>query len=125
MRRFFLVVVLAGCTGEASVPPTLEILAPADGATVCGAPLAVQLEVQDFTLVPVEDGGDPVPNEGHADVYLNGQPVMMTAEPQFELTIPEAGMYQLRVDLVRADHVALDPYVGEFVYVEVDEAACP
>ena len=35
------------------------------------------------------------------------------------------GLYQLKVELSNADHTAVEPYAGDFVYVTVDATRCP
>lgn len=127
MRGPLLSVVLVACSGDPSTPkgpPALGIVAPADGATVCGSPLHVELDVRNFDLVePGDEEGELPEGAGHVDLTLNGQVVNMTAETAFDLDV-EPGEYQLRAELVNADHSAIEPYVGSTVYFTVDEAAC-
>lgn len=130
MRRPLLVLSLVACTGEPEpepndAPPTLAILAPSEGEVVCGDPLHVELEVENFDLVaPGEEEGVLPEDAGHVDLTLNGQVVNMTAETVFDLIAIDAGEYQLRAELVKADHSPIEPYVGVTVYFTVDEAAC-
>jgi hypothetical protein len=114
---------LVGCPAEEGAPALL-IAAPVDGTVVCGSPLHVELEVTDFVLVPLTDGTDVEPGTGHVDVYLNGQPATMVEALSFDLPEVAPGAWQLRAELVNADHTAIDPYVGDLVYVTVDPDAC-
>ncbi len=116
---------LLGCPPETVDEPTLSIVAPADGSTVCGSPLAVELDIENFVLVDLDEGLDPEPGSGHVDVYLNGQSATMASGASFEVEAVTPGEYQLRAELVAADHTALDPYVGAFVYIAVSDGACP
>jgi hypothetical protein len=120
-----LLALLFGCPSGPEGDPSLVILTPEDGSTVCGDPLHVEVQVENFELVPLVEGEEPEPGTGHVDVWLNGQSAGMTELEAFDLEGVEPGEYQLRADLVLADHETLDPYVGDFVYVTVDPAACP
>jgi hypothetical protein len=120
---------LAACSGDPSDkpdgPPSIAFVAPTEGAVVCGDPLHVELEVRSFDLVaPGDEEGELPEGAGHVDLTLNGQVVNMTAETVFDLPAVEAGEYQLRAELVNADHSPIEPYVGVTVYFTVDEAAC-
>lgn len=106
--------------GDAGTP-AVRIVTPAADAVVCGDPLVVVLEVEDFVLAPVgDDGGD-----GHCDVSLNGQEVAMTADTTLEIPDVADGLYQLTAELVNADHSAITPYAGDTIYATVDATACP
>ena len=118
-----LLLLALACATPDEGPPAVTIVSPADGATVCGAPLAVTLEVSGLTLVPPEDT-DAAPGSGHVDVMLNGQDVAMTGTERFEVTGVPEGAYQLKVELSNADHTAIEPYAGDLVYIDVTEAAC-
>lgn len=125
MARFSLLA-LVGCAGSSDTDglPSIAIVAPVDGATVCGTPLLVDLQIENFILVDPSEGTVPREGEGHVDVYLNGQTVDMTPDESFDIPVVEDGVWQLRVELVNADHTALLPYAGALAYVTVDSAAC-
>ena len=118
-----LLLLALACENPDEGPPTVTIVSPMDEATVCGAPLAVTLEVSGLTLVP-PDSGDTTPGTGHVDVMLNGQDVAMTGTERFEVTGVPEGAYQLKVELSNADHTPVDPYAGDLVYIDVTEDAC-
>ncbi len=104
------------CSPDAG-PPSVRILAPADGERICGSSVPVELEVEGLTLVDVaEDGG---PGTGHVDVMLNGQEAHMTSAESFTLVDVAAGAWQLKVELSNADHTPVEPYAGDFVYIDV------
>lgn len=109
---------LAGCAapdGGASV----AILAPEDGARVCGTPLHVELAVEGLVF------GDPSDLDGpHVDVMLNGQDVEMVAAETFDVPDVADAVWQLKVELSGADHAPIVPYAGDFVYVTVAASAC-
>jgi hypothetical protein len=111
---------------DADDPPFVEILSPVDGDTVCGAPLAVSLDVAGVTLVDPNDPPDPLPDgAAHVDVSLNGQDAVMTDSADFSIPDVVDGEFQLKVELVNADHTPLTPYAGDFLYVTVAATACP
>jgi hypothetical protein len=120
---------LNACTGTDDAPDTgtgpigLVLVSPADGDTVCGAPLVVETDVQNFVLTneTIEDGP---PNEGHLHLYLNGQEVAQSDQERIEMTDVAEAEYQLKVDLALANHQALNPYVGTTIYVTVDDSVC-
>lgn len=115
---------LACTKAEPEGDPSLVIVIPAEGATVCGDPLTVEVDVQDFELVPLTDGERVSPGTGHVDVFLNGQSATMVSEQTFELDGVQDGEWQLKCELVNADHTALEPYVADLVYVTVDATVC-
>ncbi|MFN7145792.1 MAG: hypothetical protein ACK4YP_18600, partial [Myxococcota bacterium] len=123
---------LLACTGEpVNTDPTITIVAPADGSTVCGTPLVVETVVENFTLVePFPEGTEelPEPGTGHIDVALNGQEAsdwMFGGETLVIPSVPDGdGAYQIKVELSNADHTPIEPYAGDYVYVTVDTAAC-
>ncbi len=104
------------CTPD-TVPPSVSILAPEEGAALCGPDVAVELAVEGLTLVdPNTDGGA---GTGHVDVMLNGQDALMAASESFTLHGVEAGAWQLKVELSNADHTPVEPYAGDFLYIDV------
>ncbi|MEQ1503571.1 MAG: hypothetical protein ABMB14_15140 [Myxococcota bacterium] len=110
---------------EADGPPSLAFVAPTDGGVVCGSPLEIVLDVQNFELVdPYGDEADAEPGTGHVDLSLNGQVVNMTSDTSFTLPDIVPGEYQLRAELVNADHTSIEPYTGQTIYFEVDASAC-
>jgi hypothetical protein len=109
---------LVGCAASDEAA-AVAILVPEDGATVCGAPLRVELDVRGVVF------DDPADLEGpHVDVMLNGQDVRMIAAEAFDVPDVADAVWQLKVELSGADHAPIVPYAGDFVYVTVAEAAC-
>lgn len=120
---------LFGCAGEGpsdsgSCDPSIELVSPADGDTVCGSPLVIEATVSDFELTN-EEIDDPPPCIGHLHVYLNGQEAAQADKGRVEVNDVADGTWQLRLDLQNADHTALTPYVGtDPVYITVAAAGC-
>ena len=134
MRATLALLTLAGCDpadsgdsgGIGACVPSLAILAPVDGATVCSDAFDVQLEIGGLTLEDPYNPPDPIPPcSGHVDLTLNGQDVAMTGGDTTTITGAEDGFeYQLKAELSNADHTPMDPYVGEFIYITASAAAC-
>jgi len=122
-----LALLLLGCTGGSGDAtggaPSLTLIAPTDGSTVCGAPLHVEADVENFVLTLAAEDLAP-PGSGHMHVYLNGQEEVETDQESVDLPDIVPGEYQVRLDLAYADHSALIPYVGTTVYVTVDNDVC-
>lgn len=113
-----LLVLLMGCSKDSPMP-SIAFLTPLDGDRVCGLPLEVDIDVQNFAL-----GSEEVDGLGHIDFSLNGQEVTMTHSTTFSLPDVDDGLYQLQAELVRSDHTSIEPYTGETIYVTVDNALC-
>lgn len=123
-----LILALLACTGDGgdtatSDAPSLTLVSPEDGDIVCGTPLVVVTELENFRLTN-ETIEDPPPDLGHMHVYLNGQEVAQTDDTTVEINDVADAEYQLTVDIAHADHTALDPYVGVTIYVTVDSSTC-
>lgn len=112
---------------DPSGPPSLEIVTPEDGATVCGDPLHVELDVRNFELQdPYADpDAPPSATAGHVDLFLNGQSVSMVGATESDIPGVKDGEYRLSANLANADHTAVDPFVGDFLFITVDASACP
>jgi hypothetical protein len=109
---------LLGCAASDEAA-SVTILVPEDGATVCGTPLRVELDVRALAFDDPDDLDGP-----HVDVMLNGQDVQMVAAESFDVPGVADAVWQLKVELSGADHAPIVPYAGDFVYVTVAETAC-
>ncbi len=113
-------------SAEPSGAPTVTILEPAAGATVCSTSFHVRLQIENLTLVDPYTPPDPLPpNSGHVDVTLNGLDVEMTQGEELDIGAAESGFeYQLKAELSNADHTPIEPYAGDFIYFKAEESAC-
>lgn len=117
------------CSGDepaesgASEAPVLTLVSPAEGDVVCGTPLVVVTELQNFRLTN-ETIEDPPVDLGHLHVYLNGQEVAQADDTTVSVNDVADNEYQLSVDIAHADHTGVKPYVGVTVYVTVSATAC-
>jgi hypothetical protein len=110
-------------TDSTAGAPAITLVSPQDGAVVCGTPLVVVAEIENFRLTnkTIEDAP---PDLGHMHVYLNGQEVAQADEETVIVNDVADALYQLKIDISHADHSALDPYVGDLAYVTVDSSVC-
>jgi len=99
-----------------SSPATVEIVEPADGATVSGASAHVVLRLNGATIVS-ETTTDIRPDEGHVHLFLNGEVVSMNYGLEQDLQVAP-GTYVLRAEFVAADHAPFNPRVesGDVVF---------
>lgn len=105
--------------------PYVELVAPLEGAVVCGTPLRVEVCVANIVLVPPSDPEDAEPGTGHVDIQLNGQDASMVWETETDISDVSDGEWQLKVELSYADHTPVQPYAGDLAYVTVDATECP
>ena len=103
--------------------PVLTLMSPVDGEHVCGTPLVVVTELENFRLTN-ETIEDPPPDLGHLHLYLNGQEVAQAEDTTIEVNDVAEAEYQLSVDIAHADHSGVEPYVGATIYVTVEAVAC-
>ena len=137
MRWFVLlaaVVLLALGPGAAAgaAAPTLQVLAPADGAALTGDAVAVSFQVGDFQIVPStvpisEYGKRPDlnrPGQGHLHLTLDTFPLVVwdQAGPYTFASVP-AGQHRLLVELANNDHSSLSPPVAREVRFSIAPAA--
>lgn len=123
------VVLGAGCASgtqdTGALPaPTITLITPAEGAVVCGEPLALEVLVTDYVLVGFDQPESSVPGVGHVDIKLNGQNRWMTDDTVFEIPQVDDGVYWIEALLVDGEHHALAPSVSDAAEVTVDDEAC-
>ena len=84
---------------------TVRIVAPADGTTLRSDTVALQVDVRDFTLVPLVGGpGTADSTRGHLHVTVDGQVVQMPGDAAaVDVCVPE-GEHTIAVVLVAEDH---------------------
>lgn len=92
-----------------SSPATVEIVSPANGATVTGTSVHVVLKLTGATIVTATTTNIK-PDEGHVHLYLNGQIVSMNYGLEQDLPVTP-GTYVFRAEFVAADHAPFNPRV--------------
>lgn len=106
--------------------PEVRIVSPLEGSVVAnGTAVIVQLLVSNFTLVqPGRVGQVSAPDQGHANVTLDGQLVRLVSDlSPFSLTV-SSGPHTIVVQLVSDDGTPLSPDVSASVrFVATDGPA--
>lgn len=113
---------LAACSAEPaepSVPPslgprpstmaTVEIVEPAQGATVDGDTVHIVLDLNGATIVP-ETTTDIRPDQGHVHLYVNNSLVSMNYGLEQDIPVTP-GTLVLKAEFVAADHFPFSPRV--------------
>jgi hypothetical protein len=90
-------------------PATVQIVEPANGATVVGTSVHVVLKLTGGKVV-TETTTNIRPDEGHVHLYLNGQLVSMNYGLEQDLPVT-TGTYVFRAEFVAADHAPFNPRV--------------
>ena len=88
---------------------TVQIVEPANGATVVGDSVHVVLKLTGAKIV-TETTTNIRPDEGHVHLYLNGQIVSMNYGLEQDLPVTP-GTYVFRAEFVAADHAPFNPRV--------------
>ena len=113
----------AGCTGDGtpthpaipsigprpSSPATVEIVSPAQSATIPGGTVRVVLRLDGARLVP-QTSTDVRPDEGHVHLYVNNVLVSMNYGLEQDLPV-QPGSTVLKAEFVAADHAPFSPRV--------------
>lgn len=81
--------------------------APALTMTVTEDPMSgwnVSLVTEDFTFAPTQAGGLPIPNTGHAHLYVGDQKIARMYGPHYHIPDLPPGKHELIVTLSSNDH---------------------
>lgn len=90
-------------------PATVEIVSPAQGATVSGTSVHIVLKLDGATIVS-QASTTIRPDEGHVHLYVNN--VLVSMNYGLEQDIPvQPGSIDLKAEFVAADHAPFDPRV--------------
>lgn len=117
------VLLVAACSGEPvathpgfgslgprpSSPATVEIVQPAQAATVTGESVRVVLRLTGATIVP-ETTTDLSPDKGHLHLYVNNRLVSMNYGLEQDIPV-QPGTLVIKAEFVAADHVPFSPRV--------------
>lgn len=99
--------------------PSLTITSPANNAVIGnGSAVTVTFAVSDFVLVqPGRVGQVASPNEGHLDVYVDGQYVRLVTRVEPIRLALDSGPHSIRLQLKSSDGLPLTPNVDATVDV--------
>jgi hypothetical protein len=102
--------------------PELKILAPKDSDLVKDSKITVQLEADNFKIVPV---GEPVKKgEGHFHVWLDSDKRVTTDKIViFENIV--SGKHTIVAELVKSNHSSLDPKVINAITINAESNYTP
>ena len=103
-----MLIYLVACTGkeETVEAPTLEWLAPADGATLAAGDTNASIVVDGMVLTDPAKHAEAGTPEGYVVVSVDGAEVLTTAEVVFTLTL-DAGEHDLNAALFYTDGDAI------------------
>jgi len=104
----------AGTTAPAAVAaPTLQLVAPAEGATIDADTVNVSVTTTGHKIVMPSN--TLVPGEGHVHFTLDDRPFEMSTTPDFAFEDVAAGQHTLVAELVQNDTKPFSPPVKQQV----------
>ncbi len=104
--------------------PSIQIVSPANGATISGDLLIVQTKVTNFNLNPVAIGTAAKAGEGHWHIYLDGKLAGASADgvvsvPNDAYPTLTAGAHTIKVELHNNDHTPVAGAQSDQITVNV------
>ncbi|MBI2660534.1 hypothetical protein HYX07_05205 [Candidatus Woesearchaeota archaeon] len=107
---------------QAVKAPVLKILSPKDDELIKDSKVTVQLESENFNIVPV---GQPVKDgEGHFHVWLDSEK-RITADKIINFENVVSGKHTIVAELVKSNHSSLDPKVIKITSINVESEYVP
>jgi hypothetical protein len=94
---------------QATTPPTMKLVAPAEGATVPAGDLRMAVETTGLKFVMASN--NVVPGEGHVHFTLDDKPFQMSIDPEYVMKDVAPGPHTLKAELVQNDTKSFDPPV--------------
>ena len=101
--------------GKKSIP-NLEIVSPKDNELIKNSQVTVELQAENFNLVPV--GSDVKDGEGHFHVWLDSEE-KISQETKFIFDNVVSGRHSIVAELVKSDNSPLSPKVSKTISIEV------
>ena len=102
--------------------PILKIISPKDGELIKSSKVTVELEAENFNLVPV---GEPVKDgQGHFHAWFDSERKL---GPQTAFTFENvvSGKHAIVAELVKSDHSSLSPKVTKSMAINVESDFAP
>ena len=111
-----------GETNEEVKAPELKILAPKDSELIKNSKIAVELQADNFKIVPI---GEPVKKgEGHFHVWLDSEKrVVANNTIIFENVV--SGKHTIVAELVKSDHSSLEPKITKTIAINIESDYVP
>ena len=94
-----------------ATPPTIELVTPANGATVPAGDVSVSVKTTDLKFVMPSN--TLVAGEGHLHVTLDDEPFKMSTTPDYVYEGVTPGEHKLEVELVQNDTKSFSPPVKQ------------
>ena len=102
--------------------PGLIIVSPKDGDLIKNSKVTVELQAENFNLVPV---GSPVKEEeGHFHVWLDSEK-QLGPQTAFAFENVVSGKHTIVAELVKSDHSSLSPRITKTITINVESDYVP
>ncbi|MBI2101983.1 hypothetical protein HYT53_05225 [Candidatus Woesearchaeota archaeon] len=102
--------------------PSLKIVSPKDGELIKSSKVTVQVDAENFNIVPV---GEPVKeNEGHFHVWLDSEK-KVTPDKTMTFENIVSGRHTIVAELVKSNHSSLSPRVAKTITINVESDYVP
>lgn len=102
--------------------PILKIISPKDGELIKSSKISVQLDAENFNLVPV---GQPVKEgEGHFHVWLDNEK-KLGPDKTFIFENVVSGKHTIVAELVKSNHSSLNPKISQTIIINVESDYVP
>ena len=121
-EQFYLEVIKATIIEQQKVNPKLIIASPNDGDLIKSLKVTVELQAENFKIVPV---GQPVnEGEGHFHVWLDSEKIVTVDRiVTFENIV--SGKHTITAELVKSDHSSLIPRITKAITINVESDYVP
>ena len=96
-----------------TTPPTIELVTPAEGATVPAGDVSVSVKTTGLKFVMPSN--TLVAGEGHLHVTLDDEPFKMSTTPDYVYEGVTPGEHKLEVELVQNDTKSFSPPVKQVI----------
>ena len=107
---------------QALKAPKIEILNPKDGDAIKSSKVTVELEAENFKIVPI--GSPPKDGEGHFHVWLDSEKkVTVDKIVTFENVV--SGKHTIVAELYKSDHTGLSPRVTKTITINAESDYVP
>lgn len=116
-------IVMAACSSDEEVRPTIKLLSPVDGSTVDSRTLDVTIELERFTLSPViydpENNEDSVPFVGHWHLFVDFEFLGDVYSHTATVTNVDPGEHSVIAQLVNQNHFPISgtPYAEAIITI--------